>query len=287
MEIFVQLLINGIIAAAIYSLIAVSFNLNFGVTKFFNLAHASFAGIGAYTVFYLLKWHDFNTALAIIIGIFFAGFVGYLSDKFVFLPLRKKKASNMILLVASLGVWAVIESVLAILFSNQFQTIRNNTKALALYHLGPGVITFTQVVMIFISVLVIIGLLLLFKFTQFGKAIKAIGDDEEVAKIVGIDTDKIIGYTFFLGTAIAGLGGILIGFESGVEPTWLATLLKGIIAAMIGGLGTITGGALGSLLLGLVENFGIWKVSGEWKDAIAFALLIVFLIFRPRGMIKR
>ncbi len=132
------------------------------------------------------------------------------------------------------------------------------------------------------------GLVLLFKFTIFGKAIKAISDDEEVARIIGINTNKIIGYVFFIGSAIAGLSGILMGFDTGIEPTMgMSLLLKGVIASIIGGVGNIYGGVLGAFLLGFVENFGIWKISGEWKDAIAFAILILFLLFRPQGILKK
>ena len=126
------------------------------------------------------------------------------------------------------------------------------------------------------------------KKTLFGKAIRAISDDEEVAKIAGINTEHIIGWTFFIGSAISGLAGILIGFDTGIEPTMgMELLLKGVISAIVGGIGSISGAALGALLLGFAENFGIWKISGEWKDSIAFALLILFLIFRPQGIVKK
>ncbi len=117
---------------------------------------------------------------------------------------------------------------------------------------------------------------------------EAIRDDEEVARMVGIDTAKIIGRVFFIGSAIAGLAGILIGFDTGIEPTMgMNLLLKGTIAAIIGGVGSLYGGFLGAFVLGFAENFGIWKISGEWKDAIAFVVLIVFLLVRPQGIIKR
>ncbi|MDO8655872.1 MAG: TIGR01841 family phasin, partial [Nanoarchaeota archaeon] len=111
---------------------------------------------------------------------------------------------------------------------------------------------------------------------------------EEVSKIVGINTSKIIGRVFFIGSAIAGLAGILIGFDTGIEPTMgLSLLLKGVIASIIGGIGNVYGGVLGAFLLGFIENFGIWKISGEWKDAIAFGVLIIFLLFRPQGILRK
>jgi branched-chain amino acid transport system permease protein len=109
-----------------------------------------------------------------------------------------------------------------------------------------------------------------------------------VAKIVGINTKKVIGWVFVIGSAIAGLAGILIGFDTGIEPTMgMSLLLKGVIASIIGGIGNVYGGVLGAFFLGFIENFGIWKISGEWKDAIAFGVLIIFLLFRPQGILRK
>lgn len=288
MDIIPQLILNSIIAGAIYSLIALGFNLIYGATKFFNLAHGVIAAVGGYAVFYFAKTLGWDIYSAVIIGVLLAGIIGYGLDKFVYLPLRKRKASNMVLLVASLGAFTAIQAIIAILFTSQFQTLSQNAGAQKIYEIFGGVITQTQLVILISGIAIMVGLALLLKYTMFGKAIKAINDDEEVARIVGINTNKIIGYVFFIGSAIAGLAGILVGFDTGIEPTMgLGLLLKGVIASIVGGVGNIYGGVLGAFLLGFVENFGIWKISGEWKDAIAFALLIIFLLFRPQGILKK
>ena len=109
-----------------------------------------------------------------------------------------------------------------------------------------------------------------------------------MAKIVGINTERVIGATVWIGSAMAGIAGILIGFDMGLDPRMGSVLiLKGIIACLIGGVGNIYGAVIGSFLLGFTENFGIWAVSGEWKDTIAFAILIAFLLFRPKGILNR
>ena len=108
-------------------------------------------------------------------------------------------------------------------------------------------------------------------YSMFGKAVRAVSDDEEVSKIVGINTARVVGVVFFIASVIAGLAGVLVGFDTAIEPTMgMALLLKGIIAAIVGGIGSVYGAVLGAFLLGFAENFGIWKISGEWKDAIAF-----------------
>lgn len=288
MDMLPQLILNSIIAGAIYTLVALGFNLIYGATKFFNLAHGIMAAIGGYAVFYFAKTLGLDVYVAIILGVFLAGLVGFGLNKFIYLPLRGRKASSMVLFVASLGAMTALQAVIAILFSSQFKTLSGNVGIQKLYTILGGVITQTQVVILLSAALVMAGLVVLLYKTQFGKAVRAISDDEEVARIIGIDTNKIIGYVFFIGSAISGLTGILVGFDVGIDPKMGSSLLfKGVIASIVGGVGNIYGGVLGAFLLGFVENFGIWKISGEWKDAIAFALLITFLIFRPRGIMNK
>jgi len=288
MEIIPQLIINSLIAGAIYALVALGFNLAYGATRFFNLAHGVMTIIGGYLFFYLTKSLGWNIYLAVISGVLLAGFLGYGLDKMIYQPLRKRKASNMVLLVASLGAFTVLQALIAILFTSQFRTLSDGVYEPRIFEILGGVITQTQLIILLSAVLATLGLVGLLYKTQLGQAVRAISDDEEVAKIVGLDTDKIIGQVFFISSVIAGLGGILVGFDTGIEPTMgLGLLLKGVIASIVGGIGNIFGGVLGAFFLGFVENFGIWKISGEWKDAIAFTLLIVFLIFRPKGILGK
>src|SRR3989338_1970713 len=288
MAIFLQLILNSIIAGSVYALVALGFNFIYGATKFFNLAHGVVAAIGGYAFFYFARILGLNIYLAVVLAIIFAGLIGYGLDKLVYLPLRKRKASNMALLVASLGAMTALQAIIAILFTSQFRTLSQNISTQKLFEVFGGVITQTQLIILLVTFLILSALALLLYKTHFGRAIRAISDDEETTRIIGINTNKIIGHVFFIGSAIAGLAGILVGFDTGIEPTMgLNLLLKGVIASIIGGVGNICGGVLGGFFLGFVENFGIWKISGEWKDAIAFALLIAFLIFRPRGIMNK
>jgi len=194
----------------------------------------------------------------------------------------------MVLMVAALGVLTALQAIIAILFTSQFQTLSQSVGSERIFNILGGVITQTQLITLLIGLVIMTIIGLVFRYTLFGKAVKAIGDDEEVSKIVGINTEKIISWVFFFGSAIGGLAGILIGFDTGIEPTMgLSLLLKGVIACIIGGIGNVYGGVLGAFLLAFIENFGIWQISGEWKDAIAFVVLIIFLLFRPQGILKR
>ena len=287
MSILPQLILNSIIAGAIYTLVALGFNLIYGATRFFNLTHGVIAAIGGYIVFFLTRTVGLGLYSSVIVGVLFAGLVGVILEKTIYLPLRRRKASNMILLVASLGAFTALQAIVAILFTSQFQTLSDIFSNQKVYQIFTGAITQIQVITLISGLVIMTLLILVLNKTKFGRAVKAISDDEEVARIVGINTNQIIGWGFFIGSAIAGLAGILVGLDTGIEPTMgLNLLLKGIIASIIGGVGNIYAGVLGAFLLGFAENFGIWKISGEWKDAIAFVLLIIFLIFRPKGIIR-
>lgn len=285
MDILPQLIMNSLIAGSLYALVAIGFNLIYGATKFFNLAHGALAVAGGYTVFFLTKILNWPIIISVILGVLMAGLLGYLSETFVYRKLRQRKSSHMVLLVASLGLLTAIQAVIAILFTSQFQTLSGAGGVSKIYNIGGGIVTEIQLLM-FISVIVLTIILgLISRFTMFGKSVRAVSDDEEVSRIVGINTNRVIAIVFFIGSAIAGYAGILAGFDTGLEPTMgMSLLLKGVIASIIGGVGNLYGGVAGAFLLGFVENFGIWKISGEWKDAIAFGLLIIFLLFRARGI---
>lgn len=286
MSIAPQLFVNGIIAASLYALVALGFNLIYGVSRFFNMAHGVLCAVGGYTVLFLAKQSGLPVWISVIVAILFSGLLGYLLDRLVYYPLRKRKASSLVMLVASLGAFTVIQAFIAILFTSQFQTLSQSSSIQPTYHLFGGIMTQVQLVALSAAIVLFIFTWCLLKYTKLGIFIRATSDDEQVAKIVGVNTDRLLSFVFFLGSAIAGTAGILVGYDTGIEPTMgMQLLLKGVIAAIVGGVGHIGGGMLGSLLLGLAENFGIWKISGEWKDAIAFGLLILFLLFRPGGIV--
>lgn len=287
MGILPQILANSLIAGATYALVALGFNLIYGTTRFFNLAHGITATVGAYIVFWLSKELGLPIWVGISSGIIAAAIFGWLSYWLVFRPMLERKSSGLVMLVAALGVMTAIQAIIAIIFSSQFQTLSTGG-ASSTFRFAGAVVTDVQIVMFASVFLIAIALSALIKFSRLGRAIRAIGDDIEVSQVVGINTRKVIGIVFAIGSAIAGIAGILIGYDIGIEPTMgMALLLKGVIASIVGGVGTVSGAVLGAFLLGLVENLGVWQFSGEWKDAIAFGVLIIFLLFRPQGLIRR
>jgi branched-chain amino acid transport system permease protein len=282
-----QIILNGIITGSLYAIVAMGFNLLYGTIKFFDIAYGSAILIGGYATFWLSEMAGFPFYLSIITALLFSGLIGFLSNKYIYEKLETKKASKMTLLVASLGVFTLIQAIIAIVFSSQFKVIssRNNP---TVFNILNGFITENQAFSFFCALILIFFLVIFLKKTNFGKSIRAIGDDISVAKIVGINTKKMVGLVFFISYAMAGLAGIIYVSDIGVDPTiGMSLLLKGIIASILGGIGNIYGGFLGGFLLSFIENIAMWSISGEWRDFVSFGILVIFLIFKPRGFLGK
>lgn len=156
------------------------------------------------------------------------------------------------------------------------------------YQIASAVITPIQILILSASLIIFAVLWFIVDRTKMGKAIRAVADDPIGASVSGIYPEKVILYAFAIGSALAGMAGVLISLETNIEPTMgLNAILKGIIASIIGGIGSIPGAVLGGLFLGIVENLGIWKIQAGWKDTIAFTVLIIFLLLRPEGILGK
>jgi branched-chain amino acid transport system permease protein len=282
---FNQLLINGLIAGAIYALVASGFSLIYSICKFVHFAHGVVITLSGYFLYFLFSKLGLNFWLSVILSIIFASLLGFLTDKVVYKELRKRKASNTILLMASVALLIFFESLILLLFGADVKTIGyiKISKGIEIFN---AIITPLQIVIIIVSIILLILLFLFMKKTKLGKAMRAVADNKDVAEVVGISAEKIYSWSFIIGSLIAGIAGILVGLEQNLEPTMGTNLMiKGFTAAIIGGIGSVPGSILGSFLLGLVENFGIWFLPSGYKDAIAFIILFIFLLFRPQGIL--
>ena len=283
--IFIQLLINSLIAGAIYALVASGFSLIYSVNKFIHFAHGATIAFSAYMLYFFFSMIGLNFGFSVILAIIFAALLGLLMNIIVFKQLRKRKASGIILLIASFALMILLESLILLFFGADVKTIGYIKVAKGLEFLG-AIITPLQIFIIVCS-FVLLGLLYVFmKKTKIGKAMRAVSDNKDVAEIVGISSERIYNWAFIIGSAIAGIGGILISLEQNLSPTMgTGLMIKGFTGAIIGGIGSVPGAILGSFLLGLAENFGIWYLPSGYKDAIAFVLLFLFLLFKPNGIL--
>lgn len=285
MTIFTQLLINSITVGAVYGLVALGFNLTLRSARFFNLAHGTYCVIGGYGVYWISILLGLPIWLGVLFGIAAGAIIAYLSDILIFKPMRKQNATPMTLLVASIGLFTALQAIIAIFFSSQFQSLRPHNWNYDSYTILGATITPIQILIVLTTLITAAGLYAFLTYTTFGKAIKAISDDIDVARIVGINADKTISIVFAIGGAIAAVAGIFTGFDTGIMPiSGLMLVLAGITSALIGGLGNYWSGLIGALIFGIVENFGVWFIGSEWRPTIVFSLLIVFLVFRPQGL---
>lgn len=279
-----QLVLNGIIVGGIYALIALGFAVIYRTVKFFHFAHGVVYAVGAYIAYSLIISLGINPVISFFLASALAGIVGVLIDRLVYRPLRKRKAPNLVFLIASFGVFIFIQNLLQLIYGAQILTIRTGPVKEG-HHILGAVITNIQILILVVSCLLFVCLWLFFKKTKLGKAMRAVADDPLAASVVGINPERIILAAFAIGSALAGAAGILISLETNIEPTMgMNAILKGIIASIIGGIGSIPGAMFGGLFLGIAENLGIWKISAGWKDCIAFVILIVFLLVRPGGI---
>jgi len=280
-----QLLLNSFIAGSIYALIAIGFTVIYRTVKFFHFAHGVVYAAGAYFGYTLIISAGQNPIFSFFLASVLAGVIGVGIDRLVYYPLRRQKASNLVFLIASFGVFIFIQNLLQLIYSAQILTLRTGPVREG-HHVLGAVITDTQILILAVSIILFAALWLFIRRAKLGKAMRAVSDDPIGASVVGINPEKTIFLSFFIGSVLAGAAGILISLETNIEPTMgMNAILKGIIASIIGGIGSIPGALFGGLFLGLAENLGIWKIQAGWKDCIAFVILIIFLLLRPGGIL--
>lgn len=283
--VWLQVLVNGLIAGAIYALVALGFSLIYSTNRFMHFAHGAVVALGAYLVFLFFSVLKFDFWLAVLATVVLSALMGGLLNELFYKPLRQRKASSAILLIASVVLLIVLESFILLFFGADVKTIGFLPIEKGV-EIAGAIITPLQMVVIAVSVLLFIGLFLFLKKTRLGKALRAVADNPQTAEVFGISSEKMFSYSFLIGSAIAGLAGILVGLEQNLAPTMGTNLvIKGFTGAVIGGVGNVPASVLGSFLLGIVENFGILFLPSGYKDAIAFVILFLFLIVRPQGLL--
>lgn len=283
--IIVQLLFNGLIAGSIYALVASGFALIYATNKFVHFAHGITVTVSAYVLLTLFSILGLNFYVAAVLTIAAAALLGYLMHKLLYAQLRARKASSAVMLIASIGLMIFLENMMLMIFGADVKTLGFLEVRKGIDIFG-AVITPLQIVIISVALGLLVVLWLFMKRSRLGKTMRAVADNPELARISGIDADRIFAQSFMLGSAIAGLAAILVALEQNIEPVMgTGLIVKGFTGAIIGGATSVPGAVLGSYLLGIIENFGIWWLPSGWKDAIAFGLLFIFLLWKPSGIL--
>lgn len=278
-----QLILNGIIAGGIYALVALGYTMVYGILKFINFAHGEIFMMGAYLawVMHIVLGQDIFTSFIIaMIGCAIGGFV---IEKIAYKPLRK--SAMLAPLITAIAVSLFLQAFTIMIFGAEVKTLRTTEVQAGIPILGSAVITPIQIVIIVVSISLMILLHLFIKYTKLGKAMRAVSDNYAVSAIIGININKIISTVFIIGSMLAAAAGVLVGIEQNLTPTMGVSVgIKAFTAAVIGGVGNIYGAVAGGFLIGLIENIGIWFIPSGYKDAIAFTILIIMLIFKPTGL---
>lgn len=278
-----QLLMNGLIAGGIYSLIAIGYTMIYGILRFINFAYGEIAMVGAYAAYTAIVWLHWPLWAGVLAALAVCSLLGVAIDFVAYKPLRK--ANRLSSLITAIAVSLLLQNLVALFYGNEIKTFREGPVEQGMNFFG-AFITPTQVTIIATAFLLMAGLYWFVAKTKLGKAIRATADDMELAKVVGIDSEKVIRTTFALGSGLAAAAGVLIALEQNIEPTMgVMPGIKAFTAAVVGGIGSIQGAMLGGMLIGLVENIGIWFLPSGYKDAIAFVVLIFFLMFKPKGLL--
>lgn len=287
---FLQQLLNGLSLGAIYALIALGYTMVYGVLRFINFAHSDVFMVGAFIGYYLGKivpegtlWGGIVVLLAAMLGC--AAF-GILIERLAYRPLRHAPTLNV--LITAIGVSLLLEYSGQVFFGAAPRTFPA-IFPVANLTLGGLVLSSNQLIVIFVAVLLMIGLQFIVYRTKIGTAMRAVSLSPKAAQLVGVNNDVVISFTFGLGSALAAAGGILYALNyPSIDPLMgVMPGLKAFVAAILGGIGNIPGAALGGLLLGTVETFVSGSQWSTYKDAIAFAILIIILLFRPAGLLGR
>ncbi|MDE2861670.1 MAG: branched-chain amino acid ABC transporter permease [Chloroflexota bacterium] len=243
--------------------------------------------VGAFAALYVVGEPGTRLYLSWVLSCLLAGVVGLALYRGLYAHMRERARSPLVMLVATLGILLAISAAIVLVFGSPARPLPDVFGSQP-REIWGGTIKDFNLFTVGVAIVAFLGLLFLLKRTSLGRAIRAIGDDEEVSKVVGINTTVVISIVFFIGAVYAALAGVLSGHDTAIQPRMgLLLLLKGWIASVVGGIGNLYGAAIGGLALGMVEQFGIWDLAGEWRDVISFVLLILFLSFWPRGLLPR
>ena len=295
---FIQQLFNGLSLGAIYALIAIGYTMVYGIIGMINFAHGDIYMIGAYIGLVTLAAIGTQSnlpiwaiiALMLLISVVITGVYGFVVEQVAYKPVRS--SPRLVALISAIGMS---------IFLQNWVALGQGARDMAVPSLIPGALRFgaddafqifvpsSRILIIVVTVVLMILLTLYIRHSRMGRASRACSQDMQMANLLGIDTNKVISFTFILGAILAAVGGVLIALAVGKLNPFIGFLagIKAFTAAVLGGIGSIPGAMLGGVILGLAETFAAAYISSEYKDIVAFGLLVLILLFRPTGLLGK
>jgi len=298
MEDFVQHLINGISLGSIYALIALGYTMVYGILQLINFAHSEVYMIGAFAAYYTAQGLARVMGAELAPGLFFfiallgasmlaCSLLGLTIERFAYRPLRRAPKLNT--LITAIGVSLFLQYTGQVVFGADPKNFPTVLEDRTLFSMGDVNVRLFDVVILIVALGFMAGLHYFVQHTRVGKAMRAVSTNHAVASLMGINTDKIIAMTFVIGSALAGVGSVLVGMKYPKIDPLMGMLfgLKAFVAAVLGGIGNLAGAVLGGLIMGLSEEMVVAYLSSTYRDAFAFSILILILFFRPAGLLGK
>ncbi|MBV8991009.1 MAG: branched-chain amino acid ABC transporter permease [Solirubrobacterales bacterium] len=299
MQVFIQTVVNGLTTGCLYALIALGYTMVYGILKLLNFAHGDVYMVGAYIGYFVIQWFGGPTALTIpvplLLVIMFVlagggcGALGVAMERFAYRPLRD--APRIAPLITALGLSFVIENTVLLLFGGFVRSYQTNSFISSSngIRIGDLHIDTVQILIFVLTGLMCVALKLIVDRTMLGKSMRAVASDREAAEMLGVDVNRTIALTFFIGSAMAGVAGVMSGLAFNQISNTLGFLagLKAFTAAVVGGIGSIPGAMIGGIFIGLCEAFSQTYVSSQYSDLIVFGILIATMLIRPTGIFSQ
>ena len=310
MNLFLQELVNGITTGAIYALIALGYTMVYGIIELINFAHGDIFMIGTYvcvTIFAAFGITISSSAptgfalvgvllIALLGSMLICAVLGVVIERVAYRPLRN--APRIAPLISAIGVSLILEDIAKLWKGINFVTFPQIFPQI-FFHIGPVTISSINILVLVVALVLMVGLQWLVTRTRMGRAMRAVAQDREAAALMGVNVDRIIALTFFIGAALAGAAGLIYGLQFGSTIFYLGFTLGlfAFTAAVLGGIGNLVGAMLGGVLIGVIESlatlipdsnlggFGLPHGGAPWHEAIIFLVLILILIFRPSGLL--
>ena len=284
MELLVQQLVNGLAVGSIYALIALGYTMVYGTIKLINFAHGDVYMMGAFIGYFAVMVLKMNVFLALLVAMVVCAVLGVVIERVAYKPLRK--STRVAALITAIGVSYLLENAMSYFFGAESRPFPSDfgTETFTLF--GDVSVNGKQILIFGVTVVLMALLQFIVRYTKMGKAMRAVAVDEEAAQLMGIDVDGVISFTFALGSALAGIAGVLVGvYYNTISTTMGITVgLKAFVAAVLGGIGSIPGAMIGGYLIGLLETMVSFFGYSPYRDGVVYFLLFIILIVLPAGL---
>lgn len=294
MQDFLQHIINGISLGSIYALIALGYTMVYGILQLINFAHSDVYMVGAFAAYYAAKWFGLdahpgflNLVILLLASMIGCSLLGLTIERLAYRPLRHAPKLNI--LITAIGVSLFLQFAGQIIFGADPKVFPNVIEDGILAEFIGIQLKSNDISVLVVTLLSMVSLHFLVYYTKLGKAMRAVSQNRTVATLMGINPDRIISFTFIVGSSLAGIGSVLVGMKyPKIEPLMGMMIgMMAFVAAVLGGIGNIMGAVLGGILMGLSEEMVVGYLSSTYRDALAFGILIIILIFKPSGLLGK